>query len=53
MKPLTVAKLAFAVTGAIVFGIGIRVDGAELRWTGIGLVAMAWFLRFAKDREGN
>jgi hypothetical protein len=53
VRPLTLARLAFAVTGIIVVGIGIRVESAELRWSGIGLLAAAWLMRFAKDREGN
>lgn len=53
MKPLTLAKLAFAVTGIIVVGIGIRIESEELRWSGIGLLTAAVLMRFAKDKEGN
>jgi hypothetical protein len=53
VKPVTVAKLALALSGLTIFGIGLRVDHALLRWTGIGLVAVAWVLRFVKDQEPN
>jgi hypothetical protein len=53
MKSLTRVKLALAVTGVIVFGVGIRLDIPALRYTGIGFVAGAWLLRFAKDRGDN
>ncbi len=43
-----VVKLALALGGIALFGIGIRVDQFALRWAGIGLVAVAWVLRFAR-----
>ncbi|MFI5244888.1 MAG: hypothetical protein ACHQQR_06645 [Gemmatimonadales bacterium] len=46
-------RLAFAVTGIIVVGIGIRIESAELRWSGIGLLVAALLLRFVKDRKGD
>ncbi len=49
MKPLTVAKIALAVTGVGLFAFGIRLDNAAIRWAGTGLVAVAWLLRFVKD----
>ncbi len=52
MKPVTIAKLALAGSGIATFAIGIRVDNAAIRWTGIGLVLVAWMLRFVKD-QGN
>ncbi len=53
MKTITRVKLALAVSGMVVFGIGIRLDNPAVRYTGIGLVAGAWLLRFAKDRGDN
>jgi len=50
MKPLTRIKLAFAVVGLVLFGIGMRLDRPTLRFAGLGCVAGAWMLRFAKDR---
>ena len=49
MKPVAVAKLALAACGIILFGIGIRLESAMLRWTGIGFVAASWLMRFVKD----
>ncbi len=49
VKPLTVAKIALAVTGVGLFAFGIRLDNAAIRWAGTGLVAVAWLLRFVKD----
>ena len=50
MKPATIAKLALAGGGLLVFGIGIRFDNMAMRWTGVALVIVAWLLRFVKDR---
>jgi hypothetical protein len=52
MTPITSAKFALAISGVILFGIGIRVDSATLRWAGTGLVFAALLLRFAKPRPG-
>ena len=49
MKPVAIAKLALAASGIIVFGIGMRLENSSVRWTGIGLVAVAWLLRFVKE----
>ena len=49
MKPATIAKLALAGGGLLVFGIGIRFENIAMRWTGVALVAVAWLLRFVKD----
>lgn len=49
MKPATIAKLALAGGGLLVFGIGIRFDNMAMRWTGVALVIVAWLLRFVKD----
>jgi hypothetical protein len=49
VKPATIAKLALAVSGIAVFGIGIRFDNIVMRWTGVALVGVAFLLRFIKD----
>lgn len=51
MSPMLIAKLALAVAGIIVWGMGARADNAMLRWTGIGLLAVAFLLRFAKGQK--
>lgn len=47
-SPMLVAKLALVAGGIAIFAAGIRVDNIWIRWAGIGLVAIAWVLRFAK-----
>ena len=39
-------KVAFVLAGIATFGVGIRMDDIWIRWAGVGLVAVAWFLRF-------
>ena len=46
MTPVTSAKLALAVIGALCFGAGIRADNSALRYVGIGFFAAAFLLRF-------
>lgn len=53
MKGLTSVKLALAITGIIVFGVGVRFEHPTVRWIGVGLVAAAWLTRFVTHREGN
>ena len=53
MSPLTVAKLALAVVGMLLFAYGIRTDSQSVRWVGIALVAAAAVLRFVKARPGS
>lgn len=48
MTPRTTIKLALALAGLLSFGAGIRFENNVFRWTGIGLVAVAWLLRFWK-----
>jgi len=48
LNPLLVAKIALVAGGLATFGVGIRVGNAAIRWVGIGIVAIAWLLRFAK-----
>jgi hypothetical protein len=53
MKPVLIAKLALAGAGIVVWGLGTRAEIALLRWTGIGLLALAFLLRFAKEKQDN
>ena len=53
MTPINAAKFALAISGVILFGIGIRVESSTLRWAGTGLVAAALILRFVKDGRNN
>ena len=51
MNTLTRAKIALALIGLVVFGAGARLERVELRWTGLGFVAVAWALRFVRPRS--
>ena len=51
MTTLTRAKIALALIGLVVFGASMRLERVELRWTGLGFVAVAWLLRFARPRD--
>jgi hypothetical protein len=53
MSPVVIAKLALAGAGIVVWGMGVRLDNAMLRWTGIGLIVAAFLLRFARGRQDN
>jgi len=53
MRALTVAKYVVAGSGLFILGIGIRYQRVAIRWSGIGVVAAAWLLRFVKDRTGE
>jgi tRNA(Met) C34 N-acetyltransferase TmcA len=46
MTGMTVAKLALAAIGVIVWSYGYRVDDPSLRWVGIAFLAAAALLRF-------
>lgn len=46
MNEKLIAKLAITVAGIAVFMTGTRIESGLLRWTGIGLVAVAFLLRF-------
>jgi hypothetical protein len=48
---LSFAKIGFAFAGIATFGVGANFDDARVRWVGISLVAVAWFLRFAGPRS--
>jgi hypothetical protein len=53
MNPMVVAKLALAGAGIVVWGMGVRLGNAMLRWTGVGLLVAAFLLRFARGRQDN
>ncbi len=46
---MTIAEITLAGSGLAVFFVSVKFDNLMLRWTSIGLVAVAWLLRFAKD----
>lgn len=52
MNPVSIAKLALAVAGIVVFLLGISWGSDVLRWTGTALVVIAWLLRFV-DRSAT
>jgi hydrogenase/urease accessory protein HupE len=49
---VTVAKVALALIGAALFLYAAQTGNENLRWAGIGVVAVAFLLRFVKPR-GN
>ena len=51
MSTLTRAKIALALIGLVVFGAGVRLERIELRWIGLGFVAVAWLMRFVRPRS--
>ncbi|HEX7546632.1 MAG TPA: hypothetical protein VF368_07875 [Gemmatimonadaceae bacterium] len=53
MNPVLIARIALAVAGIVVWGLGARMDNGQLRWTGIGLLALSLLLRFAKGRPNR
>jgi glucose dehydrogenase len=48
---LTRVKVALALIGLLLFGAGVRLERIELRWAGLGLVVVAWLLRFIRQRK--
>ena len=44
MSTLTRAKIALALIGLGLFGVGARLELSALRWTGLGFVVVAWLL---------
>ena len=53
MTPRTIGRLTLAIAGVVVFGIGIRLGNANVRWLAIGLVAASWLLRFAREKPDD
>lgn len=50
MTQVQVAKVVMALAGLAVFLTGVRLGQDLFRWIGIGLVAVAWLLRFLKPK---
>ena len=50
LSTLTRVKIALALIGLVLFGFGVRLERQDLRWAGIGFVAIAWLLRFTRAR---
>jgi predicted permease len=48
MPTATRLKLALAIVGLILFAVGVRLNNDVLRWAAIGVVAIAFLLRFVK-----
>jgi hypothetical protein len=46
MSEQLIAKLVITGAGLAVFFVGVRTENDLLRWIGIGLVAVAFLLRF-------
>jgi hypothetical protein len=46
----TTIKITLVLGGIALFGAGIRWDDTRLRWAGFGCVAIAWVLRFWKQK---
>lgn len=53
MIQVQAAKAVLAFAGIIVFFAGIRLGVDLLRWTGIGLVVVAFLLRFLKSNPST
>ncbi len=50
MPSVQTVKLVAAAIGMMVFFLGVRLEESVVRWTGIGLVAVALGLRFVRRR---
>ncbi|MBM4193804.1 MAG: hypothetical protein FJ202_05415 [Gemmatimonadetes bacterium] len=50
---LNVLKIAAALVGIAMFGVGIRIESNTVRWVGIACVGVAWLLRFARRQDGT
>lgn len=50
MRSVQSLKLAMAAVGLAVFFLGVQMRNDVVRWTGIGLVAAAFLLRFVRPR---
>lgn len=48
MTSRTTIKIALALSGIALFGVGVRFNANPYRWAGIALVAVAWLMRFWK-----
>jgi hypothetical protein len=48
MTAVQIAKIVLAVAGTAVFMLGVQNGQDLLRYIGIGLVVIAWLMRFIK-----
>ncbi len=53
MTPLLIARLALAIAGIVVWGVGNRMQQPIVSWTGIGLLVLTLLLRFARGRQDH
>jgi len=51
MDRITVTKIALALAGVGMFAYGVRSEDTVVRWIGIGLVVIAFLLRFSKTTK--
>ena len=51
MRSVQSLKLAMAAVGLAAFFLGVKMQNEVVRWTGIGLVAAAFLLRFVRPRQ--
>jgi len=51
MDRMTVTKIALALAGVGMFAYGVRSEDNLVRWIGIGLVVVAFLLRFFKTTK--
>ena len=51
LSRITIAKIALALVGVVVFFVGVRTESETLRWVGIALAAVAWLLRFVEKGQ--
>ncbi|HEY3286767.1 MAG TPA: hypothetical protein VGJ96_06560 [Gemmatimonadaceae bacterium] len=49
MTSRTRLKLTISLVGLVLFFVGVRLEMTGFRWAGLGLVAVAWFMRFWKE----
>jgi hypothetical protein len=53
MGTLTRVTIALALIGLVLFGTGVRLQSSEVRWIGLGFVALAWSMRFLRPRSDS
>ena len=51
MSQLVLARIVLLLAGVVVWGYGYRYDDANIRLVGIGILAVAMLLRFARRRH--
>jgi hypothetical protein len=53
MTPVQIAKVVLALAGVAVFMVGVQKGQDVLRYIGIGLVVVAWLMRFIKPQTSS